>query len=80
MPGLFGDFFDFNHDGKMDSFEKAAEFATFMHIVDEEKKRKEEKQRDKDSLNNRNSKKNDDSSWNVSRKRGVQSRIGTLFR
>ena len=23
--GLFGDLFDFNHDGKMDAFEKAAE-------------------------------------------------------
>ena len=36
--GLFGGLFDFNHDGKMDSFEKAAEFATFMHIVNESEK------------------------------------------
>ncbi len=35
--GLFGGFFDFNHDGKMDSFEKAAEFAAFMHLMDESK-------------------------------------------
>ena len=26
MSGLFGDMFDFDHDGEMDSFEKAAEF------------------------------------------------------
>ena len=31
---LFGDLFDFNHDGKLDDFEKAAEFATFMEMVD----------------------------------------------
>ena len=30
--GLFGGMFDFNHDGKMDSFEKAAEFSFFMAI------------------------------------------------
>ena len=36
--GLFGGMFDFNNDGKLDSFEKAAEFATFMHIVDETEK------------------------------------------
>lgn len=37
---LFGELFDFNHDGKMDSFEKAAEFATFasmMHTMESEK-------------------------------------------
>ena len=30
--GLFGDLFDFNHDGKMDAFEKAAEFGAFMQV------------------------------------------------
>lgn len=35
MAGLFGDLFDFNHDGKLDSFEKAAEFATFAPIMNE---------------------------------------------
>lgn len=35
--GLFGDLFDFNNDGKLDSFEKAAEFGAFMHMVDYEK-------------------------------------------
>lgn len=33
--GLFGDLFDFNGDGKLDTFEKAAEFATFMEMISE---------------------------------------------
>ena len=32
--GLFGDLFDFNGDGKLDAFEKSAEFGTFMNMVD----------------------------------------------
>lgn len=36
--GLFGNIFDFNHDGKMSSMEKVAEFATFTHIMDEQQK------------------------------------------
>ena len=32
--GLFGDLFDFNNDGQLDSFEKAAEFGAFMHMMD----------------------------------------------
>lgn len=41
MLGLFDGLFDFNSDGKMDSFEKAAEFATFGSMMDsiEAKKR-----------------------------------------
>lgn len=31
---LFGDMFDFNHDGKMDDFEKAAELGAFMDMID----------------------------------------------
>ena len=27
--GIFGDLFDFNNDGKIDAFEKAAEFGAF---------------------------------------------------
>ena len=34
MAGLFGDLFDFNHDGKLDAFEEAAEFATFATMMD----------------------------------------------
>ena len=33
MPGLFGDMFDFNHDGKLDSFESGAEFMFFKDVV-----------------------------------------------
>lgn len=32
--GLFGDLFDFNDDGKLDAFEKAAEFGAFMDMMD----------------------------------------------
>lgn len=39
MGGLFGDLFDFNHDGKLDTFEQAAEFATFASIMDAEEAR-----------------------------------------
>lgn len=35
MLGLFGDLFDFNHDGKLDGFERAAEFATFASIFED---------------------------------------------
>ena len=33
--GLFGGMFDFNNDGKTDSFEKAAEFGFFMQMMDD---------------------------------------------
>lgn len=33
MSGLFGSFFDFNNDGKLDDFEKTAEFFTFMELT-----------------------------------------------
>ena len=32
--GLFEAFFDFNNDGKLDTFEKAAEFGAFMQMID----------------------------------------------
>ena len=32
MSGLFDDMFDFDRDGEMDSFEKAAEFNTLWKI------------------------------------------------
>ena len=32
--GLFGDIFDLNHDGKMDSLESALEFAVFTDMVE----------------------------------------------
>lgn len=39
--GLFGNLFDFNHDGKMSTMEKAAEFATFASIMDNQEKEDE---------------------------------------
>ena len=46
MPGIFGDMFDFNRDGKLDAFERASEFA-FIHNVMEN-----EEQSKKDELEN----------------------------
>ena len=34
--GLFGDLFDFNGDGKLDSLESAIEFNAFMNLIDSE--------------------------------------------
>ena len=36
--GLFGGLFDFNNDGRLDSFERAAEFMAFEEIMNESKK------------------------------------------
>ena len=33
MLGLFGDMFDLNHDWKLDSFERGAEFMFFNDVV-----------------------------------------------
>ena len=41
--GLFGGMFDFNGDGKMDSFEKAAEFSFFVQMMEEVEKANERK-------------------------------------
>ena len=46
MFGIFGDMFDFNHDGKLDAFERASEF-DFIHNVMEN-----EEQDKKDELEN----------------------------
>ena len=35
MAGWFGGLFDFNKDGKMSTFEKATEFATFAKIAED---------------------------------------------
>ena len=34
MKGFFGDLFDMNHDGKLDGFEEAADFAAFATMMD----------------------------------------------
>ena len=41
MKGLFGDLFDFNHDGKMSAFERAAEMSFLHEMISEEKEYEE---------------------------------------
>ena len=41
MKGLFGDLFDFNHDGNMSDFERAAEMSFFHEMISEEKEYEE---------------------------------------
>jgi hypothetical protein len=36
MKGIFGDMFDFNHDGALDSLERALEFSFLDEITREE--------------------------------------------
>ena len=36
MKGILGDLFDFNRDGKFDSFEQAAEFAFLSSMTETE--------------------------------------------
>ena len=38
--GLFGELFDFDHDGKMSTMEDAAGFSIFADIMDEDKTNK----------------------------------------
>ena len=38
MAGIFGGLFDFNNDGKMNAFERAAEFAFLDETMQEEEK------------------------------------------
>lgn len=40
--GLFGDLFDFNGDGKLDSLEQATEFSAFMNLLDSEEEENSE--------------------------------------
>lgn len=35
MFGMFDDLFDFNHDGELDSFERAAAVTSMAYILDE---------------------------------------------
>ena len=37
MKGLFGDLFDFNHDGNMSDFERAAEMSFLHEMISDEK-------------------------------------------
>lgn len=38
MNGFFGNMFDFNHDGKLNGFERAADFAMFTSLMEDEEK------------------------------------------
>ncbi len=38
MTGIFGGLFDFNHDGEMNAFERATEFAFLDEMMNEEEK------------------------------------------
>ena len=40
--GIFGNLFDFNNDGELDAFEKAAEFGAFMEMIDSEEEEDED--------------------------------------
>ena len=39
MFGIFGDLFDFNHNGKLEPTEQAMEFALLQTIIDEDAKK-----------------------------------------
>lgn len=36
MPGIFGDMFDLNNDGKLDSFEREMEYQFLEHLENED--------------------------------------------
>ena len=40
--GFFGNLFDLNHDGNLDTFEQAMDFAAFMEVMSEEEESEEE--------------------------------------
>ena len=40
--GLFGDLFDFNGDGRLDSLESAVEFNAFMNLIDSDEESTED--------------------------------------
>lgn len=41
--GFFGSMFDFNGDGKLDSFERASDFAAFVNLTSENEEQEEER-------------------------------------
>ena len=40
--GFFGNLFDFDGDGRLDSFEKAADLGAFLNMVEEAEEEEEE--------------------------------------
>ena len=47
--GFFGGLFDFNGDGKLDSFERAADFASFAELMDEAERNEADEDEELDS-------------------------------
>ena len=41
MNGFFGNMFDCNHDGKLDGFERTADFAMFASMMEDEESKTE---------------------------------------
>ena len=41
MNGFFGNMFDFNHDGKLDGFERVGDFAMFRSLMEDEEEKTE---------------------------------------
>lgn len=41
MGGFFGSLFDFDHDGKLDGFERAVDFAMFDSLMEDDEKKTE---------------------------------------
>ena len=48
IKGLFGDLFDLDHNGVMDEYEQAAEFAAFMMMLEDEESEEDEVDDDSD--------------------------------
>ncbi len=46
--GLFGDLFDLNGDGRLDTLEQASEFTAFMNLLDLEEEENSEDDTDKE--------------------------------
>lgn len=47
--GIFGDFFDFDHDGKLDTWEKTAELLFLMDVIKEKNKKDAEDEKSEDN-------------------------------
>lgn len=46
--GFFGKAFDFDRDGELNTFERAADFAAFMQMVEEEERARQEREWESD--------------------------------
>ncbi|MBQ4119089.1 MAG: hypothetical protein IJD45_01710 [Clostridia bacterium] len=46
--GLFGDLFDFNGDGRLDTLEQATEFTAFVNLLDSEEEENSEDDTDEE--------------------------------